>query len=250
MLKNNNISLTFFLLTVFILSLTLLSGEVNDYRLYIKNWNLSNSGTSPWVTELNGISINNSSYGPLHTLIGYMVFINPLAPKILFSGSSLIIFLIMLQTRRNLIGKIDNQDLLFILLIYPLFPFTIIISYIYGINDSIIALLIILAFTMRRQEKMVATGTLIGLGALLKFYPILFLPFFSLSSKKGFSVKCFFSGIFVFFLGMLIAYFIWGTDIFKPFIFGSDRSPKLLSIFKFFDYVNNYYNFYFISKFD
>ena len=120
-----------------------------------------------------------------------MVFINPLVPKILFSGSSLII-LIMLQTRRNLIGKIDNQDLLFILLIYPLFPFTIIISYIYGINDSIIALLIILACTMRRQEKMVATGTLIGLGALLKFYPILFLPFFSLVQKKSFFCKMFF----------------------------------------------------------
>ena len=244
MLKNNNISFIFFLLTIFILSLTLLTGERHDYRFYLENWNVSNSGISPWATELNGIPIRNSSYGPLHTLIGYMVLLNPLVPKILFSGSSLIIFLLMLQTRRNLIGKIDNQNLLFILLIYPLFPFTIIICYIYGINDSIIALLIILACVMRGQEKMVATGSLIGLGALLKFYPILFLPFFSLSSKKGFSLKCFFSGVFIFFLGMLLSYFIWGTDIFQPFVFGSDREPKLLSIFKFFDFVNNNYNFY------
>jgi hypothetical protein len=101
---------------------------------------------------------------------------------------------------------------------------------------------------MRRQEKMAVTGSLIGLGALLKFYPILFLPFFSLSSKKGFSLKCFFSGVLVFFLGMLLSYLIWGTDIFQPFVFGSDRGPKLLSIFKFFDYVNNNYNFHLFSN--
>ena len=55
---------------------------------------------------------------------------------------------------------------------------SIIVSYIYGINDSLIALLVIIACEARRQNKMTITGALLGLGALLKFYPILFLTFF------------------------------------------------------------------------
>ena len=104
----------------------------------------------------------------------------------MFASTSLIIFLILVQNRKNRIGKIKTLDLLYIILIYPLFPFTIIINYIYGINDSIIAMLILLACEARKNEKMILTGTLIGIGALIKFYPILFLAFFSISSKKVF----------------------------------------------------------------
>ena len=242
MFKNKNINLVFFFLTIIIVSLTFFSGEVNDYRLYLKNWNISNAGGNPWATEFNGISVRNSTYGPLHTVIGYFVLINPLLPKVIFAGTGLIIFLLLVRAKNSLTKKIQNSDLFIILLIYPLFPFTIIISYIYGINDSLIALLVIIACEARRQNNMTITGALLGLGALLKFYPILFLTFFSLSSKKGISFRCFLSGAAVFFLGMLISYFIWGMETLNPFIFGTDRGPKLLSIIKFLNYLNDYYN--------
>ena len=190
MFKNKNIYFTFILLSIVIFLLTFFSGEVNDYSLYLKNWNISNVGANPWVTEFNGISVRGSGYGPLHTLIGYLALINPLMPKILFGGTSLVVFLLLVSTKNSVIKNFKKNDLFIILLLYPLFPLTIITAYIYGINDSIIALLVIIACKTRQQKKMVITGAVLGLGALLKFYPLLFLTFFSLSSKKGISLKC------------------------------------------------------------
>ena len=92
-----NIHKNFYFVTIFlatfILLLTLISGEVNDYRLYLKNWNISNAGESPWTTKLNGVSIRNSSYGPLHTVIGYLILLNTMIPKFLFASSGFITFL-------------------------------------------------------------------------------------------------------------------------------------------------------------
>tara|TARA_B110000858_G_scaffold176932_1_gene211455 strand:- start:2267 stop:3457 length:1191 start_codon:yes stop_codon:yes gene_type:complete len=244
MFKNKNVFFTFILLSIVIFLLTFFSGVVNDYGLYLKNWNISNVGANPWVTEFNGISVRSSSYGPLHTLIGYLALINPLMPKILFGGTSLIVFLLLVSAKNSVIKNFKKNDLFIILLLYPLFPLTIITAYIYGINDSIIALLVIIACKTRQQKKMLITGAVLGLGALLKFYPLLFLTFFSLSSKKGISLKCLLSGITVFCLGMSFSYFIWGIEILNPLMFGADRTPKLLSILKFFNYINDYYSFY------
>ena len=243
-----NIHKNFYFVTIFlatfILLLTLISGEVNDYRLYLKNWNISNAGESPWTTKLNGVSIRNSSYGPLHTVIGYLILLNTMIPKFLFASSGFITFLILIKARNSYVKKIDNKDLYILLLIYPLFPLTIITTYIYGINDALIALFVVIACEARRRKDMIATGIILGLGALLKFYPILFLIFFSLCPKRGISFKCLLSGLLVFILGIFFSYLIWGSEVFKPFLFGSDRAPKLLSILKFFDYLKDSYNLY------
>tara|TARA_B100001057_G_scaffold473196_1_gene537339 strand:- start:4778 stop:5860 length:1083 start_codon:yes stop_codon:yes gene_type:complete len=203
-------------------------------------WEVSNSGASPWATEFNGVSIRNSSYGPLHSVIGLFAKISSIFPKILFAISGFIIFLILVNAKKAHTKNFKTKDLLLVLLIYPLFPLTIITSYIYGINDSIVALIVIMACESRRQENMIATGSLLGFAALLKFYPILFLIFFALSDKRGISFRCILSGILFFCLGMFFAYLVWGTEIFKPLIFGADRGPKLLSIIKFLDYLNIY----------
>ena len=248
MFKITNLSIAFVILSIIIFFFVFSSGEVNDYRYYLQNWHYSNLGLSPWSSELEEKKIL-SSYGPLHTVIGYLALINSLLPKILFASTSLIIFLILVQNRKNRIGKIKTLDLFYIILIYPLFPFTIIINYIYGINDSIIAMLILLACEARKNEKMILTGTLIGIGALIKFYPILFLAFFSISSKKGISIKCILTGVFVFIFGMFLAYLIWGFDIFNPLLFGSERQPKLLSIIKFLEYFSTIYKFWELQNF-
>ena len=154
MFKITNLSIALVILSIIIFFFVFSSGEVNDYRYYLQNWHYSNLGLSPWSSELEEKKIL-SSYGPLHTVIGYLALINSLLPKILFASTSLIIFLILVQNRKNRLGKIKTLDLFYIILIYPLFPFTIIINYIYGINDSIIALLILLACEARKNEKMI-----------------------------------------------------------------------------------------------
>ena len=242
MFKNKNIYLTLFFLIILVVSLSIFSGTGSDYGLYLKMWSASNAGANPWSSNFDGIKIPNNSYGPLHSLLGYLALINSMMPKILIAITGVMIFIILLHAKNLHKNEIKNNDLFFILISYPLFPLTIISTYLFGINDSIVALIIILACESRKQERMIFTGVLIGLAALLKFYPILFLAFFSLDTKKGVSFKCILSGFLIFIMGMLIAYLIWGNEVFSPFIFGAERSPKLLSIFKFVEVIiNSYY---------
>ena len=242
MFKNKKIYLTLFFLILLVVLLAIFSGTGSDYGLYLKMWSASNAGANPWSSNFNGIKIPNNSYGPLHILLGYLALINLMMPKILIALTSVIIFMILLHAKSLEKKKIENNDLFFILMTYPLFPLTIISTYLIGVNDSIVALITILACGTRKQERMIFTGVLIGIAALLKFYPILFLAFFSLDAKKGVSLKCILSGFLVFAIGMLIAYLIWGNEVFSPIIFGAERSPKLLSIFKFIEVIiNSYY---------
>lgn len=148
----NNIHISSVLLFIIIFFLTIFSGEVNDYRLYLKMWEVSNSGASPWATEFNGVSIRNSSYGPLHSVIGLFAKISSIFPKILFAISGFIIFLILVNAKKAHTKNFKTKDLLLVLLIYPLFPLTIITSYIYGINDSIVALIVIMACESRYKK--------------------------------------------------------------------------------------------------
>jgi hypothetical protein len=235
---NKNVYLTTFFLTLIVFLITFFSGENHDYESYLVSWNYFILGSNPWANEFNDVSILSSAYGPLHSIIGYLTLISSFLPKIFFSFCSIVIFYYLTELAKKQKKILNYQDFFFILLIYPLFPLTIINVYLFGINDSLIALLIIFACESRKKENFLFTGFFLGFGALIKFYPILFLPFFALCNKKGISLKCLATGISVFLIGMFFSYIIWGNEILNPLFFGADRDPKLLSILKFLDYLN------------
>ncbi len=235
---NKKIFLYSIFLSIIIFLITYFSGKNHDYESYLESWNYFILGSNPWANEFNDISISSSAYGPLHSIFGYLILINPLLPKIIFSFCSIIIFYYLTTLAVKQKKNLNNYDFFLISIIYPLFPLTIINVYLFGINDSLIAMLIIFACETRKKEKFFSTGAILGIGALIKFYPILFLPFFSLCKKRGISLKCIFAGFLVFFLGMFFSFIIWGNEILNPLLFGADRGPKLLSILKFLDYLN------------
>ena len=240
--KNKKIYLIIFFLSIIIFSITFFSGKNHDYESYLVSWNYFILGANPWAKEFNDISIQISAYGPVHSIIGYLILISELFPKIIFSFCSVVIFYYLTELVKKQKKLLNNKDLFLILFIYPLFPLTIINVYLFGINDSLIALLIILACESRKKENFHFTGAILGFGALIKFYPILFLPFFSLCKQRGISLKCLTVGISVFLIGMFFSYLVWGNEILNPLFFGTDRDPKLLSILKFLDYLNTQNN--------
>ena len=56
-------------------------GIQHDYGSYLRQWRLLLDGADPWSTD--------NAYGPLHTLIGFLLPYGTLAPKFFFVGALL-----------------------------------------------------------------------------------------------------------------------------------------------------------------
>lgn len=199
--------------------LCLKTGSQHDYKAYITQWQLLLNGEQPWST--------NNSYGPLHTILGYLLPLGPLAPKVLIVGLLLIsnYFLVkeLLKTR-----GLHSIQLVYLLCI-PTNVLFIGIGVIYGLNDGLVAALMVFAVLSKRKGFTFFTGLLIALASLLKFYPILMLPFFALNNRR-FDKKLFISSSLTFITGFLAAILMWGTGPLTPILFNASRDPTLLSI--------------------
>jgi Gpi18-like mannosyltransferase len=102
---------------------------------------------------------------------------------------------------------------------------------VYGLNDALVAALLTGAVIFRHQNKYKTSGILIALAGPASSNSTLFsyCRFFRLrmTNPKRYSLS---AGLLFFILGMAAAYLAWGSSIFHPFLFGSHRGPKLLSI--------------------
>ncbi len=194
------------------------TGLKHDYRQYIGQWMLVLSNDDPWRT--------NNAYGPLHNIFAYLLPISNLAPKVLIVG-------FFLLAHGLLIYEISDRNWREISLGYflsiPANFLFIGVVVIYGLNDSFVAAILVLSILARNKRFMGVSGGLVGLAALVKFYPVLLLPFFALDDRK-ISIKLLSWGGFVFFLGMCIGYALWGASVFSPILFGAERGPKLMSV--------------------
>lgn len=217
------------LYAVAVLAVAIFTGVRHDYGSYIIQWELSNSGGDPWSDSL----VSKNAYGPAHVLIGYFATIHPLLPKLLMALTNVGVLYIILQAYRQAKQNIPMRDSLLIACAYFVFPLVTITSLVYGINDSVVAWLLALAYVARAKTAFVLSGVLIGVAALLKFYPILFLPFFMLDAKRGMYVRGLVAGLATLVVGMVLSYLAWGDSVLAPLLFGSEREAKMLSILRF-----------------
>jgi hypothetical protein len=103
------------------------------------------------------------------------------------------------------------------------------VGIIYGLNDAMVAALLVAGVIARYRHQFLLCGVLVGCAALMKFYPLLLLPFFALDGGRlRWSVIV--SGAVVFGLGVAAAVMVWGDGLLRAIAFGSERGPKLLSI--------------------
>jgi hypothetical protein len=194
-------------------------GIQHDYRAYVRQWQLLLDGADPWST--------NNYYGPLYTLIGFLLPLGRLAPKFFMVGSLLMAnAALVLELMRE--RGISPVQVIYLLAI-PTNVLLLGAGVIYGLNDAFVAALLVCAVLLRRRGDLLATGVLVGLAALTKYYPLLLLPFFALDEERlRWSVIA--SGIVVFCVGLAIAVAIWGHSPIDAILHGSTRPPKLLSI--------------------
>src|SRR5262249_50877411 len=71
------------------LALTVLSGSRGDYEGYLHEWMAVLGGYDPWESDARvGTWVN--AYGPLFNMLALLVWVNPLANKLLFAFSYLV----------------------------------------------------------------------------------------------------------------------------------------------------------------
>ena len=135
------------------------------------------SGQDPWIPIANDPDPPFNAYGSLQAVIGYSSALHPLAPKIIFTLASIGTFAVSLLAMSRTGNLKRRGRIAAIALLFPLSPLIIVHTYIYGLNDIGCALLCVIACEFRAREKLLWVGAALGLAALLKFYPLLFVPF-------------------------------------------------------------------------
>jgi uncharacterized membrane protein len=206
--------------SILALIVTLLAGVRHDYIDYLLQWQLVLDGADPWST--------NSAYGPLHNVFAWLVPIHPLAPKLLTALALLVANALLLRalSERPLDGWRTTYLIAFganLLILVSAFWF--------GLNDTLVAALVIGAVLARRNGSMVLAGVLLGIAALDKYYPALLLPFFAIDERR-IEPRLILAGLLTIAGGMVVAFLRWGTDWVEAIVFGISRDATILSILR------------------
>ncbi|MCG6901131.1 MAG: DUF2029 domain-containing protein, partial [Rhodobacter sp.] len=214
-----------------------LINSMHDYNAYRGQWWAAVSGYGPWATEAEGQVIDTNAYGPFHAVFAPLWAIYWLLPKFIFTGLSIGIFAILVNASRSAGIALTRARLWLLAVLFPLSPLTIITVYFFGINDIVPAFCMVVACAVFAGGQRGWAGFWIALGALMKFYPLLFAGFLAGRGDGRLDLRVPLVGLVVFLAGMAAAYLVWGPAVLSPFQFGSDRGPKMLSILRYLDSV-------------
>jgi len=199
------------------LALTALSWIHGDYRAYLFEWMTVLAGRNPWLYR----PLN--AYGPLFNVLAPLVWVNPLANKLLFAFSYLLYLVWLIKDfapRRGLVAL--SWPWLVFWLLNP-FPW-VQIAY-FGYFDVLVALACVAAVHSLVGNKDGASGTYLAFGILLKYMPVVVLPFLVFSERRvHFRVLCFCVGVVIF--GLVVSVLIWGKLALWPLLFAATRGSQ------------------------
>jgi hypothetical protein len=205
------------------LALSILSRVRGDYWSYLQEWLGILAGRNPWAP-----SLDFNAYGPLFNALAPLLWITPLAPKLLLSFAYLayVVWLIKgFGARQGLIAL--SWPVVVFWIVNP-FPW-VEIAY-YGQFDVLVALACVAAIHGHERGKNVFSGICLAIGVLLKYLPIVILPFLLLD-KQRFHFRLFLSCAVLIISGLFISFLVWGTSTFSPLMFAATR-PSYNSIYE------------------
>ncbi len=199
--------------------LAVTTGGQHDYLFYLQQWRLVLAGDNPWATS--------NAYGPGHNALAPLLAFGDFGPKYFIVATLLLASTLLaarLWTARGGAGLYGPY-----LLAIPTNVLVVGMGVIYGLNDGLVTALVIGAVLARCERRLWLSGALLGLAALVKYYPLfLILPFALEGRRLRPSVAI--SAAVVFAAGMALAYVLWGPAMIDAVVLGVERGPKLLSI--------------------
>ncbi|MBN9016945.1 MAG: DUF2029 domain-containing protein [Rhizobiales bacterium] len=195
------------------------AGAQHDYVYYLAQWRLALEGADAWSTD--------NAYGPLHTSLALLLPLGTLAPKALIVGSLLaanaaLAIRLMSVRPTAAVGLHYGMVILANIAVASL-------GVVYGLNDALVASLIVAAVLLRLRGALVLAGLMLGLVALLKYYPLLLVPFFALEGRR-FRPSLILTALATIGAGFIACHFVFGDGWMAAILFGAGREPKLLSV--------------------
>jgi len=217
----------------FAVGLALIVGTMHDYSSYKIQWEFITLGQDPWIAPVGVAYYPDNAYGPLHAAMAPIWATYKMLPKIVFALMTVAICGLLMRTYPSAGHELNPKRFFWLLALFGLSPLVVIAVLLFGNNDIFPALCMILAATQFADGRRNSAGIWIGLGALMKFYPLLFAGFLMSRNDGRLDLRVPVTALAVFVAGMLLAYLFWGPSVLEPFQFGSDRGAKMLSILRF-----------------
>jgi Glycosyltransferase family 87 len=203
-------------------TVTVLSWAQGDYKyFYLDEWMVVLGADDPWLcgTPLNPAC---NSYGPLFNALAPLVWVNPLANKLLFAFSYLayVIWLVKDLAPRQRVATLSWPWLS----LWILNPFAWVEIAYFGYFDVLVALACVAAVHSLISKRDGISGIYLAMGVLLKYMPIVILPFLVFSERRfHFRLLSVCVGVVIF--GLVVSTLIWGTSTFFPLALAAVRQP-------------------------
>jgi hypothetical protein len=204
----------------------------HDYYFYLQIWYEVRQGHDPWwnVVGLHGEGPLNA-YGPLFNLLAGPAWVNPLAPRLFFAYGYL---LFAIASIKDAMASL-RPSRLGVLGLFAWFwnPFPWIEIAIRGHFDILVGLLCLAAIHARLRDRDILSGICLALGVLLKYFPIVLLPFFVLDGDR-FRLRTPFVALASIACGLALSCALWGPATLRPLTFAANRPSATMSIYWFF----------------
>jgi hypothetical protein len=221
------------LLAAAFLAVTVLSGTFQDYYFYLEMWYHVRHGQDPWFLvfgEDGGAPLN--AYGPLFNPLAGLAWINPLAPKLLFAFAYLLFATSAIKGFLAGHPPSGLRTLGLTVLFWNPFPWVEVAFY--GHFDLLVGLACLGAVRAWDRGRDVAAGLCLAAGVLLKYLPIVLLPFLAFDPDRVRLRPRFLAAAFVSIVaGLALSTWIWGPSTFLPLKLAATRDARTLSIFRF-----------------
>jgi Gpi18-like mannosyltransferase len=220
---------TFLLLSIVAVLAPLPFHPRQDYGAYVVQWRAILNGLNPWLYA-DG-SMTGNAYGPLFNLFAYPYGVYSHLPHLFFTFTWLGFSGYLLNQYSKVPFATDSlKKALFCLWILNPFFWGSIVSY--GHFDILVTVCCFWAIREQQKDHSVRSGVWLAAGVLLKYYPIVLLPFLALKKRK-IDFRLIFTSLGLIILGLGLGYIIYGPSLFYPLLFAKNRTSNFLSIFRF-----------------
>ena len=221
-------SLHFFALLFLALMIALLSGFQVDYPNYLQQWRLVTDGLNPWISETGEPTGN--AYGPAYSLLALFAYLSPLLPKCLFIfvWFGTIAWLDKLHMVNENLDFRKKALLWLVILVNPYFWRQTSLS---AHFDILVATCCLGAIHWSKGRRDISAGIWLAVGILLKFIPIVLVPFLSIQNRR-IRPKLLLTCSTIVILAFSLSYILWGDAVFHPLLFAAERPSVHPSVFK------------------
>ena len=218
-------------LSLVFLVLTVSKGAMQDYYLYVQIWREVRLGKDPWFL-VDGVwgSYPLNAYGPLFNALAIPAAINPLFPKLLFATAYLLFAIWLVKSAGESPGSSGWRRTLRFVWLFG--PFAWVEIAYFGHFDVLVGLLCLAAVEARARDRDVLSGVSLGIGVLLKYMPVVLLPFLVLDHGR-IRTRLAIASAATIVLGLAASVLLWGHSIYRPLLFAASRPSEHLSIFRF-----------------